>query len=316
MVIDSHLHIGLNNWTERSLLNYLDKQGIEKAWILTWDEYNPSVPIYYLPLDIEVVRTAFKNNPDRIIPFYAPDPARADWKERLSGCLDEGFAGCGELKVPYKWNDDRMIPLMEFLDRNKLPLIFHMERSRNIFIPRSESGADWLFKRLINERFNGKSAHMLERLAGRIGILKKYLDSRMIRFPGYLLDMDQLEDTVKTFSGITFIGHGPHFWNHFSIPVREYLFHQKGQINGRGVTWKMLENYNNFYCDLSGLSGYNAISRDLNFSREFLNRFSEKILFGTDNMDLGLRDLLNRMELDSEKLDRILYRNARAITGH
>ena len=114
--------------------------------------------MYYQSLDIDLVRKAFKNSPDRIVPFYAPDPARPDWKERLSDCLNDGFAGCGELKVPYNWNDERIIPLLEFLNNNDLPLIFHMERGRNIFVPERDRGADWLFKRLINERFNGRSA--------------------------------------------------------------------------------------------------------------------------------------------------------------
>jgi hypothetical protein len=315
LVIDAHLHIGLNSWTESSLLSYLDQNRIDKAWILTWDEYRPVVPIYYQPLDIGEVKRAFKNHPDRIVPFYAPDPARPDWKARLSDCLDAGFAGCGELKVPYNWNDPRLVPLLELLDRNKLPLIFHMERARNIFVPREDRGADWLFKRLVNERFNGRSARIIEQLSEKTGLLKDYLDSRMVHFPGYLTGFDELEEALLQYRSIRFIAHGPHIWNHFSVPQKDYLFHQGGKVRGEGTTWRLLQQYDNLSCDLSGFSGFNALLRDRDFTRTFLDSLHEKLLFGTDNSGPGLQEFLTGLGLKKEKLENILYRNATVIAG-
>lgn len=316
MVIDAHLHIGLNDWTEKRLLNYLDEHGIEKAWVLTWDEADPVAPLYYLPLDIDLVSRAFRQHPDRIVPFYAPDPGRDDWKDRLLARLDEGFAGCGELKVAYPWNDPRVTALLEFLDSKQLPLIFHMERSRSIFVPRRDSGADWLFKRLINERFNGKAAHLLTSMGQHTGLLQRYLNSRMVDFPGYLMDLELLGDAVNDYPGITFIAHGPHIWNHFSVPGKPYLFIQKGRVNGEGALWKFLEENNNFYCDISGLTAYTALNRDRDFTRIFMERYHHKILFGTDNWELGLPEFLDRLSLDQGIKDHIMYRNAAKITGN
>lgn len=312
MIIDSHLHIGLNNWTEEVLIKYLDENEIDKAWILTWDEEKPIAPLYYLPLDIEVVKKAYKNHPQRIVPFYAPDPGRSDWKMRLTKAIDQGFAGCGELKVSYNWNDPVMKPMLEFLDHKKLPLIFHMEASRKIFIPKRDFGADWLFKRLINERFNGKSANSILRLQNS-GFLYEYLNSRLLDFPGYLMDFHHLEHAVKTYSNITYIAHGPHAWNNFSKPEKEYLFHQDGKFTGPGKLWKMLEKHENFYCDLSGYSGYNALSRDLNATKEFMETLSSKLLFGTDNMNMGLHTLVNDLDLQSDLKDQIMFKNALRI---
>ncbi len=316
MIIDSHLHIGLNNWTEDYLLKYLDSNGIEKAWILTWDEYEPVAPLYYIPLDIEIVRKAFRNHPDRIVPFYAPDPKRADWKAKLSKCLDEGFAGCGELKVPYSWDNPLMQSLLEFLDDKGLPLIFHMERARKIFIPRRDSGADWLFKRLINERFNGSSAYLIEALKSKTGFLNAYLNSREVDFPGYLLDLGGLEEAAKKYSQIQFIMHGPHIWNNFSRPKKEYLFHQSGKFQGPGIIWDLLESQDNIYCDISGFSGFNALKRDVNVTREFLNTFHKKLLFGTDNSEMGLLKFIKDLDIESGKINNILYRNAEHILGN
>ncbi len=316
MVIDAHLHIGLNKWTESSLFDYLDQNGIEKAWILTWDEHNPIVPAYYQSLDITEVKRVFKKHPDRIVPFYAPDPSRHDWKARLSDCLNEGFAGCGELKVPLNWNDPKLVPLLDFLDQNRLPLIFHMERARNIFIPKRDRGADWLFKRLINERFNGKSAHLIEKVSEKTGILKGYLDSRMVHFPGYLNGFDSLEEALKQYRSIQFIAHGPHIWNHFSVPQKEYLFHQTGKTGGKGETWRLMEQYDNLSCDLSGYSGFNALKRDRSFTLAFLNSMHKKLLFGTDNNGPDLQSFLNELDIEKEKLDNIFHRNANAIAGN
>jgi len=315
VVIDAHLHIGLNNWSEKSLLDNLDRRGIDKAWILTWDEKDPVLPSYYIPLDIQSVAKAFKNHPDRIVPFYAPDPARENWKELLSARLDEGFAGCGELKVPYRWNDPVMQPLLEFLDQHSLPLVFHMEQARKVFSPSRDHGWDWLFKRLINERFNGRSAHFILQLQSRTGIGKHYFERKLRDFPGYLLDFDELEKTLQTYRSIRFVAHGPHFWNHFSIPLKPYLFLQEGKMNGTGRIWQLLNKHNNLYCDLSGYSGFYAMNRDHDASRTFLDKFHSKILFGTDNTSFGLTELIHKLVPSGEKRERILYGNAEALSG-
>ena len=273
MITDAHLHIGLNNWTEDTLIRYLDNHEIAKAWILTWEEEDPVAPEYYIPLDIDTVRKAFRNHPDRIVPFYAPDPGRKEWKESLTRHLDDGFAGCGELKVPYRWNDPVMLPLLDFINERKLPLIFHMERARKIFVPQKDAGADWLFKRLINERFNGRTAHLIHNLPRITGIVSRYLERREIDFPGYLLDFKELSAAANTYTDIRFIAHGPHAWNHFSTVSKEHLFFQKGRFMGPGKLWELLENHPNIFCDLSGLSGFNALSRSLPDTRNFLDKF-------------------------------------------
>jgi predicted TIM-barrel fold metal-dependent hydrolase len=43
-----------------------------------------------------------------------------------------------------------------------------------------------------------------------------------------------------------------------------------------------MEAYPNLWADLSAGSGHNAITRDPAFGIEFLDRFQDKLLFGTD----------------------------------
>ena len=66
---------------------------------------------------------------------------------------------------------------------------------------------------------------------------------------------------------------------------------------------------------LSGFSGFNALTRDRAFTREFLDSLHGKLLFGTDNTGPGLQEFLNGLGIEKEKLENIFYRNATAIAG-
>ena len=43
-----------------------------------------------------------------------------------------------------------------------------------------------------------------------------------------------------------------------------------------------MRKYQNLYGDLSAESGYNALARDPEYAVQFLNEFSDRLLFGTD----------------------------------
>ena len=51
---------------------------------------------------------------------------------------------------------------------------------------------------------------------------------------------------------------------------------------GAPYVHRVLAAYPNLWADLSAGSGYNALTRDPAFGIEFLNRFQDKLLFGTD----------------------------------
>jgi hypothetical protein len=55
-----------------------------------------------------------------------------------------------------------------------------------------------------------------------------------------------------------------------------------GKIAPGGITDRLLSDYGNFYGDLSAISGYTALSRDLKFTPGFLNRHQDKLIFGSD----------------------------------
>ena len=56
----------------------------------------------------------------------------------------------------------------------------------------------------------------------------------------------------------------------------------KGRVKARGLTEELLQDYGNLYADLSAGSGLNAITRDPEFYRGFIERHSRKLVWGSD----------------------------------
>jgi hypothetical protein len=55
-----------------------------------------------------------------------------------------------------------------------------------------------------------------------------------------------------------------------------------GPIKPGGLTDRWLSDFPNLYADTSANSGNNALSRDPDFSREFIPRYRSKLIFGSD----------------------------------
>jgi uncharacterized protein len=79
-----------------------------------------------------------------------------------------------------------------------------------------------------------------------------------------------------------FIGHGDLFWAHISADVPTDRGYPAGPIRRGGLTDRWLSDFPNLYADLSANSGNNALSRDTDFTRDFIVRHQRKLLFGSD----------------------------------
>ena len=94
---------------------------------------------------------------------------------------------------------------------------------------------------------------------------------------------------AKTFASIldayprtTFIGHADAFWANVSADYHNEAAYPTGPIKRGGVTDKLLGDHANLFGDLSANSGNNAMSRDPEFTADFLKRHQDKLLFGSD----------------------------------
>jgi len=96
-MVDSHMHVNFNGWTLQHIIKYLDRERIDCCWLLTWEEMNPG-PWAYTHLSVADVWAAYQQYPDRIVPFYAPDPRRPETAELLEQWHARGIRGCGDSK--------------------------------------------------------------------------------------------------------------------------------------------------------------------------------------------------------------------------
>ena len=90
------------------------------------------------------------------------------------------------------------------------------------------------------------------------------------------------ESVLKAYPKTTFIGHADAFWANVSEDYHNEAVYPTGPIRRGGVTDRLLGDYPNLFGDMSAVSGYNAMARDLAFTTDFLNRHQDKLLFGSD----------------------------------
>lgn len=141
---------------------------------------------------------------------------------------------------------------------------------------------------------------------------------RNIDAPG----LPKLEKVLKTFPQTTFIAHATAWWASISADVTKQ--EQLGGYPNEGVTpggaiERLMKDYPNIYGDLSAGSGSNAIKRDIKFGREFLIRWADRLLFGTDYLapgqDVPQLTLYRQLELPEDVQAKIFRDNARRILG-
>lgn len=96
--------------------------------------------------------------------------------------------------------------------------------------------------------------------------------------------LPRLEKCLQEFPGCVFVGHGPGFWTNLSGDVTPGTMYgyTKGRVAPGGAVDRMLQQYDNLYADLSAGSGWNALTRDPDFTPGFVDRNWRKLLMGTD----------------------------------
>jgi predicted TIM-barrel fold metal-dependent hydrolase len=90
------------------------------------------------------------------------------------------------------------------------------------------------------------------------------------------------ESILKAHPKTTFIGHADAFWANVSADYRNEAAYPTGPIKRGGLTDKWLSDYPNLFGDMSANSGNNAMSRDPEFTADFLKRHQNKLFFGSD----------------------------------
>ncbi len=131
--------------------------------------------------------------------------------------------------------------------------------------------------------------------------------------------LPRLERCLKEFPRVKWCGHGPGFWSSISGDDDGRRGYPPGPVAPGGAIDRLMADYDNLYLDLSGGSGYNAMTRDPEFTLRFLERHWKRTLFGTDICGSGeplpIIEWIRTVEVSEEVRQAIADGNARKLLG-
>jgi predicted TIM-barrel fold metal-dependent hydrolase len=121
-----------------------------------------------------------------------------------------------------------------------------------------------------------------------------------------------------------FIGHAQTWWANIDKNHRDQsVLYPKGKVTPGGLTDRYLSDYPNIFGDLSAGSGLNALTRDEQFTRGFLERHQDKLIYGSDCNDWvgsggacqGAQTIATLRRLSPSKTieRKLLYHNAERV---
>lgn len=103
------------------------------------------------------------------------------------------------------------------------------------------------------------------------------------------------ERTLEKCPDTVFIGHAPGFWRHFTVD---------------GKIPELMRKYPNLYCDISGGSGRDALSRNIDFTKEFISEFEDRIMHGRDAFTSIHKELIQGLDISESAKRKIMGENA------
>ena len=146
----------------------------------------------------------------------------------------------------------------------------------------------------------------------------------------YNLGIENLSKILEAYADVNFIGHAQTWWGNISADLDPTLMYPRGPVKPGGLTDRLLADYPNIYGDLAAGSGLNAVTRDEEFTRGFLDRHADKLIWGSDcpchdGQGAGRRDgrcigascldALRRLAPSKEVLSKVLFGNGARVLG-
>ncbi|HEY0983796.1 amidohydrolase family protein [Schlesneria sp.] len=140
----------------------------------------------------------------------------------------------------------------------------------------------------------------------------------------YNLGFEKLPRMLEKFPKTIFIGHAQTWWaNIDKNHTNQKDLYPKGKVTPGGLTDRYLADYPNMFADMSAGSGLNALTRDEEHARGFLDRHQEKILYGSDCDDRvgsgpacqGAQTIaaIRKLAPNKEAERKILYENSKKL---
>lgn len=136
---------------------------------------------------------------------------------------------------------------------------------------------------------------------------------------------DRFHTMLEKYPRVNFIGHAQTWWANIDQAYRDdpRKLYPGGRITPGGLTDRYLRDYPNMFGDLSAGSGENAFKRDPDHARAFLARHQDKLMFGSDCVDVtgqpavcsGARQIAQIRQWSPNKTAerKILFENAKKL---
>ena len=286
MIIDAHQHAFWSGQNCTHLIADMDANGIDLAWLLTWEippfEHAPKHhrlnPANVRPdgthagvILADQIR-ACDCHPDRFILGYCSHPALEGAAERLEQAHHMyGARVCGEWKFRILLDDPRCLNAFRVAGKLGMPVVVHID------VPYLANA-----------------------------------DGTLIYQPlWYGGTVANLEGAIKACPETIFLGHGPGFWREISSDADKAPGSRpQGPVVPGGRIIKLFQEYPNLYGDLSASSALKALKRDCAHARDFLVRFADRMLFARDCLGSDLHQFLQSLELPEKISRQICFENA------
>lgn len=140
----------------------------------------------------------------------------------------------------------------------------------------------------------------------------------------YNFGFERFHRMLEKYPTVRFVGHAQTWWANIDRGHRDQsVLYPNGPVTPGGLTDRYLGDYPNMFGDLSAGSGLNALTRDEAFTRDFLTRHQDKLIFGSDCNDhdatgvkcQGSKTLavIRRLAASREIERKLLFENAKRI---
>jgi len=292
--IDSHQHAFWHYRDDAGLVQDMDNYEIEYSWLLTWEThptehvtgtgYNQCLNPTRVRADgslegimLEDLLLARRNYPDRFVMGFCPHPLTGNAPDRLRAAAGMyDVKVCGEWKFRIPFDDPRCIELYRTAGELGMPVVLHLD------VPYLASN-------------DGSSKYQPLWYGGTVDNLERAL----IACP----------DTI-------FIGHAPGFWRELSGDADTCPYTSPSTpIKEGGRLQRLFDKYENLWADLSAGSACNALKRDPDYAKNFLETYSSRLLFARDYYGSGLVNFLDSLDLSDEATQRIAWQNAERLVS-
>jgi predicted TIM-barrel fold metal-dependent hydrolase len=210
----------------------------------------------------------------------------------------------------------RRFPKEYFFFTNEVP---YLSDAREVMVAGLKAGALGIGEQKFMVESDSRAVQMVADIAKEFGVPVLL----HFQFGTYNTSFERFHLILEKYPTVNFIGHAQTWWANIDAKADQPVLYPKGPVTPGGITDKLLSNYANMFGDMSAGSGLNALLRDEDHARGFLERHQDKLLYGSDCNDSvgegekcsGSQQLATIRRLSPSKAieRKILFENAKRV---